>query len=174
MATVAIAAVGTIVSVVAQSRAKDAAEQSANAQAAHQQALLARQESNQRVALRENVKRQESNKVRQLAQLRVTQAAGGFNTTNGTQLAIFGDIETRLDEQVNEQISQGLDAIGDTRNQSEAIGFTNQVQNSVRDAEFGANVFSTVAEGASDVFGAAKKNFNATGKGANPFGIFNN
>lgn len=149
---------------VAQKSAKDAAD----AQSQSSQNLLERNQENQRQALVENSKRLQRNKDRQLAQLRVSQAAGGFNTTSGTPLSLFGQIETRIDEQVDEQTSQALDAIGRTQAQRDSLAFSD----SVRDSSHSSNQLASGVKGAVGFVSSYGQNYRRTGRGINPFGVF--
>lgn len=97
--------------------AQKSAEDAANAQSKSQQDLLERKQSNQRQALIENTKRQARNKERQMAMVRLAQSASGFKTNSGTPLAVFGDIESGLDDEINETTSRALDAIGTSKSQ---------------------------------------------------------
>lgn len=165
MATAALV-IGTLVSTGAGVYAQSAAKNAADAQSESQQNLLARREENQRVALSENSKRQQANKLRQLAQLRVAQAASGFRTDSGTPLAIFGDIETRIDEQINEQTSRALDAVGTIQSQRANLAFGDQL----RSDAFGTNLLATGIQGASKYGSGYGRNYDRTG--SDPFSIF--
>lgn len=154
--------VGLGTSLYAQSAANNAAEAAANSQTN----ALNRQKENQRQTLIENSKRQLRNKERQLAQLRASQAASGFNTSSGTPLAIFGDIESRLDEQINEGTSQALDAIGNTQNQINNVAYGEDLR---RQAS-GVNT-AAIFVGAATKFGSGyASNYDRTGN--DPFSVF--
>ena len=153
-----------------QKSAKDAAE----AQSESEQNFLDRKLENQRVALTENSKRQQRNKQRYLAQVRAQQAASGFNTSSGTPLAIFGDIESSLDDQINEATSQALDAIGTTQNQKKNLQFGDKLRDSAHTTNMWALGIKTATSFAggytqnydrtrSDVFGVFKKPTTQTG-----------
>ena len=166
MATVGLLLATTLIStgatVIAQQSAKDAAD----AQSQSQQDALERSNENNRQALIENSRRQRRNKQRQLAQVRASQSASGFNTQGGTQLAIFGDIESRLDEQLNEQTSQALDVIGNRNSQISNLQFAD----GVRQSSFNTNLLSTGIQAGTSFGSGLRNNFNRTGD--NPFGIF--
>ena len=113
--------VSALASTGASMYAQKAGEDAANAQSKSQQNLLERKQSNQRQALVENTKRLARNKERQLAMVRLSQSASGFNTNAGTPLAVFGDIESGLDDEINETTSRALDAIGTTKSQAQNL-----------------------------------------------------
>lgn len=156
--TVASAGVG----LVAQRQAKAAAD----AQSQAQQDFLTRQQENQRQTLIENTRRQQANKMRMLAQVRAQQAIQGANTTSGTPLAIFGDIENRIDEEIDEMTNQALDAIGRTRSQRQNLEFGDQVRAA-------ADPINTMALGVRTLtnFGTGYAD-NYERFGSDPFGIF--
>ena len=147
--------------------AQKASQNAADAAAKSQQNALERRKENQRQALIENTRRQERNKQRQLAQVRASQAASGFNTESGTPLAIFGDIESRLDEQVDESTSRGLDGISATNSQIDNIEFSDSLRDSAGRQERFAIGIGAVTKFSGDL----TKNHDRTG--FNPFGIFN-
>ena len=169
MASAAVLIVSTLVSAGTALNAQKSAEEAANAQSQSQQNLLERRAEDQRQALVENSKRQQDNKQRRLAQLRASQAASGFDTTSGTSLAIFGDIEGRLDEDIDESISRGLDAIGTLDNQRDSLAFSDDLR---ADAG-GAQRLGIGINAATGFVSGARSNFQRTGNGPNPFGIFN-
>lgn len=155
--------VSTTATVYAQGQAKDAAD----AQTKTQENLIGRRIEDQRQALSENSRRQQANKQRQLAQLRVNQAASGFNDTSGTTLAIFGNIETVLDEQINENTSRGLDAIGTLENQRNNLAF----ERGIRDQSFRTQQITTGVNTAGRLGSGYYDNYQRTGSDA--FSIFN-
>ena len=152
----------TTAGVVAQKSAKNAAD----AQSKSKQNFLERQQSDQREALVENSKRQQRNKQRQLAQLRASQAASGFNTEVGTPLAIFGDIETSLDERINDQTNQALDAISRTKSQINNLKFSDKL----RDSAFKTDMLSTGVNAVTGFGQGYASNYDRTGQ--DPFKIF--
>lgn len=119
--TLASAGVG----VSAQLSAKNAAD----AQSKSQQAFLKRQADAQRAALDENSLRAQRNKARRLARLEAYQAASGFRTDAGTPLAVFGDIENQLDQDIDEMTNQALDALGRNESQRSNLAFGDKMRN---------------------------------------------
>lgn len=155
-----------VISSVVGFAAKKQAQAAANAQSKNQQNHLERAKENQRQALVENSKRQQQNKERQLAQIRVGQAASGFNTDGGTPLSIFGDIETRMDEQINEQMSSALDAIGNTESQIKNLQFGDKIRSAADKMDMVAFGVESAAK-----FGSGyTANYDRTG--SDPFGVF--
>ena len=73
------------------------AGQAAEVEAKYRQDLLARQAESDRNDLRENTSRRLSERERHMAELRVMNAARGM-ANSGTQLAVMGEIESRLDD----------------------------------------------------------------------------
>lgn len=168
MATLATGAfiLSSVVGLGTQLYAQSASNNAAEAAAKSQANALNRQKENQRQALVENSKRQLRNKERQLAQLRASQAASGFNTDGGTPLVIFGDIESRLDEQINEGTSQALDAIGNTQNQINNVAYGE----SLRKQANGANTAAIFVGSAAKFASGYASNYDRTGD--DPFSVF--
>lgn len=104
-----------------------AAGQAAEAEAKFQQGLLERKREAERKAQKENVSRAMDDKRRAMARLQAQQAARGF-AGGSTQLAVFGEIEDRYDERINEMTNQSLDRIGAYQDQSAMIGFQSKQQ----------------------------------------------
>ena len=166
MATAALI-VGTLVSVGTGLHAQKSAENAAQAQSKSQQNLLERRKEDQRQALVENSKRQQRNKERQLAQVRASQAASGLNTQSGTSLAIFGDIESVLDENINEQTSRALDGLGQLESQRDQLAFGDELR-----ADAGATQRLSIGiQGATQFASGYASNHDRTG--SDPFNIFN-
>lgn len=156
----------TIASTVAGIGSQVAASSAANAASENQQNILDRKQENQRQALIENTKRLQANKTRQLAQLRVSQAASGFREGSGTALAIFGDVESRIDEEINENTNRALDALGSIANQKKNLQFGDKVRKSAGRI----NVVSTLIGGATKYGQGYGANYDRTG--SDPFGIY--
>jgi hypothetical protein len=157
--------VSTLVSTGGALYAQKSAENAANAQSEHNQNLLKRKKETQRAALAENSTRQQANKRRYLAKIRAQQAASGFNIDSGTPLAVFGEIESRLDEDINESTSRALDAIGNTDNQMKGLQFGDEqreIAGNVNRVGIGVKSVSDFSTGYSD---------NYQRYGSDPFGI---
>jgi hypothetical protein len=146
--------------------AQKQAEDAADAQSKSQQNLLERREEDQRQAMVENSKRLQGNKMRQLAQVRASQAASGFNTSSGTPLAVFGEIGTRMDDEINEQTNRALDAIGEIQNQSKNLAFNDTLR-----ASAGGIQRMTLGVNAAASYGSTYKS-DYKRSGTDPFGIF--
>lgn len=159
--------VGTLVSTTAGIHAQKSAENAANAQSKSQQNLLERRKEDQRQALVENSKRQQRNKERQLAQVRASQAASGFNTESGTSLAIFGEIETRIDENINEQTSRALDGLGQLQSQKDQLAFGDELRSQAGSTQR----LAVGIQGATQFASGYTSNYDRTG--SDVFGIFN-
>lgn len=160
--TVASAGVG----VASQISAKNAAD----AQSEANQDLLDRRQQNERQAMVENSKRQQANKNRYLAQLRAQQAANGGNTQAGTPLAVFGDIENRYDEEINEATNRALDSLGQIESQKQNLRFGDRQRSAAMPLNMAAIGIGAATKFASG-YGA---NYDRFGKKADPFGIFKN
>tara|TARA_R110000850_G_C9996151_1_gene468198 strand:- start:31770 stop:32294 length:525 start_codon:yes stop_codon:yes gene_type:complete len=159
---VASAVLSTGATVYSQKAAKD----SADAASEHQQNVLDRRHDSQRNAMVENSKRLQARKLRSLAQLRAQQAASGFNTDSGTPLAVFGEIESRFDDEIEESTNQALDALTRTRSQQAGLAFGD----SARSSAFGPQMVAT-GIGALANFGSAYgANYDRTKQ--DPFGVF--
>jgi hypothetical protein len=156
----------TVASTGAGLYAQKSAENAAQAQSENTQNLLERKRENQRQALIENSERQQGNKQRYLAQVRASQAASGFNTSGGTALAIFGDIESSLDDQINEATSQALDAINTTRNQGQSLQFGDKLR-----AQAGGISRAAIGINAATSFGAGY-GANYDRNDSDPFGFY--
>lgn len=169
MATSTALLVGsTILSTGASLVAQNSAQNAADAQSENQQNLLQRRAEDQKQALSENSRRQLENQRRQLARLRLAQAASGFNTDTGTPLAIFGDIENTMDDQIEEQTNQALAAYQYTRSQQANLAYGDQLRSqagAVNRLAIGVQGLTNFASGYED---------NWDRHGSDPFGIFSN
>ena len=163
--SVALLIGSTVASTGASLVAQKSAENAAEAQSKSQQNLLERRAENQRQALAENTKRQLENKRRQLARVRLNQAASGFNTTSGTALAVFGDIEDSLDQQIEEQTNQALDAYQMTRSQQANLAYGDQVRRQAG----GINRMAIGIQGVTNFASGYQDNYDRYG--SDPFGI---
>lgn len=106
----AITAATAVVSTGAALYAQKASSVASKAEAKYQQQLLQKKANAERATLSENTRRQLIERQRQLSQVRVNNAASGFDST-GTQLAVFGEIESRLDDRINQGVTQGFNQI---------------------------------------------------------------
>lgn len=161
-----IMAISTVVSTVAGIGAQVSAQSAADASSKNQQNILDRKEESQRQALTENTKRLQANKTRQLAQLRVSQAAGGFSENSGSSLAIFGDVESRIDEEINENTNRALDALGQINNQKANLKFGDKVRKTAGKIKMA----TTLINGATQFGSGYASNYDRTGK--DPFNIY--
>ena len=161
-----IMAISTVVSTVAGVGSQVAATSAANAASKNQQNILDRKEESQREALTENTKRLQVNKTRQLAQPRASQAAGGFSENSGTSLAVFGDVESRVDEEINENTNRALDALGNIANQKKNLQFGDKVRKTAGRIK----IVSTLIGGATQFGKGYGANYDRTG--SDPFKIF--
>jgi hypothetical protein len=146
--------------------AQKSAENAAKAQSDYQKNLLARKEGNSREALKENTKRDLRNKSRQLAQIRLAQAGSGVNTTTGTPLAVFGEMENAIDDRINEGTNLALDAIGDLKQEQENLRYGDKQRKAAGKIDrmsLGIKAATSFSGGLSDVNDRY---------GSNPFGLF--
>ena len=104
------------------------ATKAAKAESTARQNLYDREEQNQKNALTENSRTRLRDRERKLAELRVHQAASGFSSSGGTQLAIFGDFKSKLDDRIDEATNQGLDRIAQVRGKAKMDAFSTRNQ----------------------------------------------
>lgn len=140
----------------------------ANAATKTQENLLNRRIQDQRNATVENSKRRLAERDRYLSKVRVQNAASGFSNS-GTQLAVFGEIQNRLDEQINEATSQAFTQINQNQDRIRANRFANDQRVSALNTQLGASLINTAVGG----YRQGKADYNRYG-GNNPFGIFGN
>lgn len=161
--TVGSAVVQTVGSIQAQKHASKAAD----VEAKYREDLLARKSTDERNVLRENSTRRLRERQRRMAEIRAEQAARGF-ADSGTPLAVFGEIESILDDQINQATNQGLDQISQYNEQIKMSRFSSANR---REAE-SLNMFNTVLGGdtqlGSNLYGAHKE----FGTKGDPFSIF--
>lgn len=146
--------------------AQKSAENAADAQSKADQDFLDRKRENQRQALIENSKRSQRNKERQLARVAMAQASSGFRTNSGTPLAVFGDIESRLDDEINESTSRALDAIGNTANRIKNLRFGDKLRAYTGKAER----MAIGVKGATDYASAYAGNYDRSGQ--DPWSVY--
>ena len=156
----------TILSTGASLVAQKSAQNAADAQSESQQNLLQRRAEDQKQALSENARRQLENKQRQLARLRLAQAASGFKTDTGTPLAIFGDIESTLDQGIEEQTSQALAAYQYTRSQQTNLAYGDELRRQAGRV----NRMAIGVQGVTQFVGGYQDNYERYK--SDPFGIF--
>ncbi len=147
--------------------AQKSAQNAADAASESQQNFLDRKTEDERQALTENSKRQQRNKQRYLANLRANQAASGFNTTAGTPLAMFGEIESRIDDEIDESTNRALDSLSRIQSQKSNIAFGDKI----RGAAAKTNMMALGVKSLTN-YGAGYAETNER-YGADPFGIFN-
>tara|TARA_R110000868_G_scaffold124963_5_gene330206 strand:+ start:1017 stop:1529 length:513 start_codon:yes stop_codon:yes gene_type:complete len=143
------------------------AGQAAKAEAGYQTGLLTRKAESERDVLRENSRRQLIEKERQLAEVRVSNAARGF-ANSGTQLAVFGDIGSRLDDRINQSASQAMGQVASYNEQKRMIAF-GETQ---RKAAVPLQTAGILVGAAVKQYAGMKSDYNTFGDKANPFGIF--
>ena len=146
------------------------ATEAAEAEATARQDLHNREGQNQRNALKENSRTRLLDRERRLAELRVHQAASGFSAKGGTQLAIFGDFKSKLDDRIDEATNQGLDRIAQVRGQSKMDAFStgNQISNLRYTGKMDA--IGAGISGAAKAYKVSQREKRATG--SNPFDNF--
>ena len=144
----------------------DHSKKAANAAAKTRENLLERRKTDERNVLRENTRRRLENKKRYLSKLRVQQAASGF-TNSGTQLAVFGEIESRLDEGIDEATSQAFSRLNNYDSQIANSKFSNKLSNSASNLQFMALAANT----ATSAYTSYKGDVDRYGKD-NVFSIF--
>jgi hypothetical protein len=143
------------------------AGQAAKAEASYQTSLLTRKAESERDALRENTRRQLIDKERQLAEVRVSNAARGF-ANSGTQLAVFGDIDSRLNDRINQSASQAMGQIANYNEQKRMIAFSEAQRKAAAPLETAGILIGA----ATKQYAGMKSDYQTFGDKANPFGIF--
>jgi len=166
MATAALIG-STLLSAGAGVIAQKSAQNAADAASESQQNFLDRKTEDERQALTENSKRQQRNKQRYLANLRANQAASGFNTTAGTPLAMFGEIESRIDDEIDESTNRALDSLSRIQSQKSNIAFGDKIRGAAAKTNMMAFGVKSATKFGSD-YAANNERY-----GADPFGIFN-
>lgn len=144
MASAGFAIASLVISAATTAYSIDQSKKSAEAAAETRENLLMRRRTDERNALRENTKRRLDDKKRYLSKLRVAQAASGMSNS-GTQLEVFGEIESRLDEQTNEATSQAFSRITNIDSQIANNKFALGQQKAAANMQFvslAANTFS--------------------------------
>jgi hypothetical protein len=137
------------------------------AEAKTREQLLKRKQLDAREAHKINTKRRLEERQRHLSKVRVQNAATGI-ANSGSQLAVFGEIESRLDESIDEATSRTMGTISNYGHQIEQSKFMTGLNNRA------ANL-SMVSAGIRGVTGLAKglsSNYDRSGKGVDPFSIF--
>ena len=91
--------VGTFASTAATAYGINQSKKAAEVEGQAREDMLDRKQEDARNALRENTKRRLQEKKRMLSRVRVQNARSGM-ANSGTQLAVLGEIESRLDERI--------------------------------------------------------------------------
>lgn len=146
--------------------AQDRASKAADAEAKYREGLLSRRATDERNALRENSKRRFAERRRRLAEVRARQAATGF-ANSGTQLVVFGEFRSRLDEEIEDATNQGVDRIASHNQQIQMSQFTTKQRKSAERI----NQYSTLVKGATSAGSGYYSNYRETG--GDPFSLFN-
>lgn len=146
--------------------AQDQSTKAANAESKYREQLLTRRAGSEREALRENSRRRMIDRDRQLSEIRARQAAAGF-ANSGTQLAVFGEIRSRMDDEIDSATNQGLNQLA---NYSDQISMS-KFATSQRNAAHSTNMLSTAVQGATGAASGYRDNYRHTGQ--DPFSIFN-
>jgi hypothetical protein len=160
----------TAFSIYASNSATKYANKAATAEMQARRDIYDRNESNQRNALKTNSRIRLDERNRTLSELRVNQAASGFGQSGGTQLAIFGDFKSRLDDQIDEATNQGLDQIAQIRDQRNMDAFLTGNQISQRKYAGRMNSIAMGISGLSKASGLYKQSYESSG--SDPFSIF--
>lgn len=145
MATVATVAT-LVISAATSAYQINHAKKSAQAAGETRENLLKRKQTDERNTLRENTNRRLDDKKRYLKKLRVQQAASGF-VNSGTQLEVFGEIENRLDEGIDEATSQGFTRLNNYDAQIANSQFATQQSNASANLQFAALGVNTAVAG---------------------------
>lgn len=143
----------------------DASKKAAGVEAEVREDHLKRKQEDARNALRENTKRRLQEKKRRLARVRVQNAASGM-ANSGTQLAVFGEIESRLDEGIDEATSRSMGVISNYQSQIDNSKF----QTSLNAKAAGTAQFANVIQGVGKGVTAYAGNYDRTGQ--DPFNIY--
>lgn len=136
------------------------------AEAQYRESLLERKATDERNATRENARRRLMDRERVLSELRTRQAASGF-ANSGTPLNVFGEFRSRLDEEIDEATTQGLDRVANYREQIKMSKW----QMDQKKAAAKMNMFGTIVQGVTSLASSYRSNQQQTGQDA--FGIFN-
>lgn len=115
-------------------QAQKSASYAADAEADYREKLLARKATDEKNALRENSRIRLLERQRAMAELRVSQAASGM-AFSGTALAVFGEIGSRYDDQINEATNQGLDRIASYNHQIQVSKWSTDMRHSAEKLE---------------------------------------
>lgn len=154
-----------VISAAATAYGIEQSKAAAEAEAKTRENLLERRQADARNALRENTRRRLEEKKRRLARIRVQNAASGL-TNSGTQLAVFGEIESRLDEGIDEATSRGMGTIGNYAHQIELSKFQTRINAKTAQSQHIANVGQSVRKYAKSY----ASNYDRTG--SDPFSIY--
>jgi len=162
VASIASTAAATGAQLYAQKQAGKAADNEAK----YKEALLQRKATDQRNMVSENSRTRLLERQRTLSELRVRMAERGF-ANSGTQLAVFGEFGSRLDDSIDEATTQGL---GQVQAYNENIRMSKWMGESRRSAAK-IDTFTTLAKGTTQLGSSLYTNYRETG---NSFGIFKN
>jgi exonuclease VII large subunit len=173
---VTMAVVSTAVGMYSQYSQAKAATSAAKAEYAARKTYYKRAEDAQRTALKENTRIRLEERQRALSELRVNQAARGFATGSGTQLAVLGAFRSRLDDQIDEATNQGLDQIAQIQSRAEMDKFTTTNQLSQMKYSGRMGMLSTAISGAANTAQVKQKQDymfgNGTGNGSSTSSAF--
>ncbi len=140
----ALTAAQTGLSIVSQIQASKAAK----AESKYRVQQLNAKQAAERKAMETNAGRMIDERQRAMAAVRAQQAASGFQTGTGTQLAVFGEIGSRYDEQIDEATNRSLDQIASYRESARMERFTQKQENKAALIGMGTTLLSGVATGA--------------------------
>tara|TARA_R110000764_G_scaffold16146_3_gene45367 strand:- start:1882 stop:2382 length:501 start_codon:yes stop_codon:yes gene_type:complete len=166
MASIPIAAYAILTTAASTAYGINQSKQAAKVEHKNRENTLARRQENERNALRENTKRRLEEKKRRLSRIRVQNAASGL-TNSGTQLAVFGEVESRLDEGIDEATSKSMGRINDYSHQIELSKFSTQMKVQAANTSQYTNLVKTGVR-----LGAAKKAAEDNGTYKDPFSIY--
>ena len=167
-ATVAYLSIAsTVVGTAASFYATDQSKKAAEAEASYRQSLLKNQRVEEKTTLKENTRRRLQERDRQLSELRVLQASRGF-APSGTQLAVLGETQNRMDEEIDDLTNQGMGRIRQYGEQIRMSKFGAAQASQAADIQQFSNLLGGVTSGASSY----ASNYRNYGEGADVFNIF--
>jgi len=166
MATAALVA-STVLSTGASIYGAHQSKLAAQAEAKTRENFLNRKRMDERNALKTNTKRRLEERQRHLSQVRVQNAASGM-ANSGTQLAVFGEIGSRLDEGIDEATSRSMGTISNYGHQIEQSKFMTGLNNRAANI----SMVSAGIQGVTSLASGLSNNYDRSGKGVDPFAIF--
>lgn len=146
MASAGFAIASLVISAATSAYSINQSQKSAEAAAETRENLLNRRRTDERNTLRENTKRRLEDKKRYLSKVRVANAASGM-ANSGTQLAVFGEIESRLDDQTNAATDEAFSSIASIDSQIANNQFALEQKKAATNLQYMSLAVSTATSG---------------------------